>query len=110
MKRVTILILALFSLAACKKEATIEKGSIIFYTDEDNGCGEIEVSMGSSKVGTISNYSTTGAAPSCGTVGYLTLDLDPGSYSYNAVDKCNVTWSGTFNITENGCFRLLLDR
>tara|TARA_B100000900_G_C20445769_1_gene660975 strand:- start:368 stop:529 length:162 start_codon:yes stop_codon:yes gene_type:complete len=53
--------------------------------------------MGSSVVGTMSNFSSTGAAPDYEDLGDVTLDLAKGSYSYNAEDQCG-SWSGMFTI------------
>ena len=85
------------------------KGKITFWTDEDKGCGEIKIKMGGEVVGTLSNYSTNGVAPECGDTGWVTLELEPGTYSYNAVYLCG-SWSNTFTIKSNGCHTELLDQ
>lgn len=99
----------LLFLGSCSKDEPIEDGSIVFWTDQDAGCGPISISMGSTVIGILSNFSTTGAAPDCGDIGYVTLDLAPGSYSYNAEDQCG-SWSGMFTIQEGQCLSYLLDQ
>jgi len=100
----------LLFLGSCTKEDTvIQDGSITFWTDADAGCGAITISLGENVVGTLSNYSENGVAPDCGDIGYVTLDLAPASYSYNAEDECG-TWSGLITIKEGQCQTFLLDQ
>ena len=83
------------------------KGDVIFWTDQDYGCGYITVNVsgvGSSKI-TGFYYS----APDCDSTNYggNFNDLTPGTYSYTA--QCDgYTWSNTFTITEDSCLRYRL--
>lgn len=100
----------LLFLGSCtKEEAPIEDGSVTFWTDQDAGCGHITISLGDNLVGTLSNYVENGVAPECAEIGYVTLELAPGSYSYNANDQCG-SWSGLITIKEGECQTLLLDQ
>ena len=113
MKKLLSLSMALVGLCflgSCSKEEenVVEKGSVVFWSDQDAGCGPISIMMGDAVVGTLSNYSSNGVAPDCGELGYVTLDLDPGSYSYNASDQCG-TWSGLITVNEGSCLSYLLD-
>jgi len=100
----------LLFLGSCTKDdVTIEDGSITFWTDQDVGCGPITISLGENVVGTLSNFSENGVAPDCGDIGYVTLELAPGSYSYNADDQCG-TWSGLITIRDGECQTFLLDQ
>ena len=113
MKRLFLLstvLTGLLFLGSCTKEDTIiQDGSITFWTDGDDGCGLITIALGENTVGTLSNFSVNGVAPDCGDLGFVTLDLAPGSYSYNADDECG-SWSGLITIYEGECQTLLLDQ
>lgn len=83
-------------------------GDIVFWTNEDFGCGSVNVNVASVGNSTISSYYS--AAPSCennNSNGNFS-SLTPGNYSYTA--SCtNLNWSGNFTITENTCLRLQLN-
>lgn len=48
-------------------------------------------------------------APDYGAIGFVTLELEPGTYYYDAEGNCG-TWSGNFNIVGGNCSAILLDQ
>lgn len=80
-------------------------GSAMFWTSSDLGCGNISVSLSSSS-GTISQYYSSGT-PECGASGCANFTLAPGTYNFTA--SCSSkNWSGSINVTEDGCSRIRL--
>ncbi len=83
-----------------------DSGSLIFYVNEDLGCGPISVNLSNVGNDTITGF--YGSAPDCGaSAGANFSNLDPGVYSYTA--SCSgINWNGTVTIEANTCLRQLL--
>ncbi|PKA82195.1 hypothetical protein ATE92_0320 [Ulvibacter sp. MAR_2010_11] len=83
-----------------------DTGALIFYVNEDLGCGPINVNLEGVGSNTITGY--YGSTPDCGASGGANFsDLDPGVYSYTA--SCSDTnWSGTVTIEADTCLKQLL--
>lgn len=76
-----------------------QKGKIAFYTKKNNGCSAINITVDGSITKNLSYYHPEGITD-C-TKGAV-FDLEKGSHSFTAT--CNsISWSGSFNITPNGC-------
>ncbi|MEZ4859311.1 MAG: hypothetical protein R2781_10925 [Flavobacteriaceae bacterium] len=83
-----------------------DAGSLIFYVNEDLGCGPINVTLSNVGSNTITGY--YGTAPDCGaSAGANFSNLSPGTYSYTATCQ-GIDWNGTVTIEANSCFRQLL--
>ncbi len=84
------------------------QGDIIFWVNQDFGCGPISVTV--TGVGNTTITGFYGSAPSCtdtGAGGNFD-DLPTGNYSFSAACT-NITWSGNFTISENQCLRFQLN-
>lgn len=80
-------------------------GNVMFWTQSDQGCGNISVTL-YGQSGTISSYYSSGA-PSCGGSGCANFSIPAGTYSYSA--SCQgYTWSGSVTSTAGGCFKMRL--
>lgn len=80
-------------------------GNAMFWTSSDLGCGSISVNLSTSSA-TISQFYSSGT-PECGASGCANFTLEPGTYNFTA--SCSSkNWSGSINITANGCARLRL--
>ena len=76
-------------------------GQVLFWTQSDLGCGNIQVSIGNQMQTISSFYQST---PSCGAAGCATFTLSPGNYTFNA--SCNQhTWTDVVFITKGTCIR-----
>ena len=83
--------------------STATTGQCIFWTATDT-YGQIDIKINGGNVGTITVYSNSGLAPSCGTNGYVTVDLPDGVYSFTAESTDgNWSWNGSFQITNGEC-------
>lgn len=79
-------------------------GSLMFWVQNDLGCGYINVSVGGYS-GNISGYYNT--SPSCGASSAANFTLPAGNYNFSA--SCDgMTWSGTVTVTSGGCFKMQL--
>lgn len=79
-------------------------GQAMFWIATDLGCGNINI-VCNGITRTISTY--TPSAPACGTTGFATFDLSPGSYSYTA--SCiSKTWNGTITVVSGNCSKYQL--
>jgi hypothetical protein len=84
---------------------TSSKGQAMFWTSSDLGCGNINVTI-NGVVKTISGFNNSGA-PTCGTAGTATFDLEAGSYNYAA--QCNgKSWNGTVTVSNGVCSKTQL--
>lgn len=67
-------------------------GNIIFWTQSDQGCGTIKVTI-NNQTGTISSYFSSGA-PACGQSGGASFTLPAGNYTFTA--ECSkYKWGST---------------
>lgn len=83
-------------------------GDIIFWTNQDFGCGYIDVNVNGVGSTTLSGYYST-RTPNCSDTGAggVFNDLQPGNYSYSA--SCSdYSWSGDFTIDAGGCLTFQL--
>ena len=80
-------------------------GDVIFWINQDYGCGPISVTVNGAGATTITGYYNSGI-PDCsntGAGGNLN-NLPEGNYNFDA--SCSgYTWNGSFTITENECFK-----
>ncbi len=83
-----------------------QKGEAIFWTDWDYGVGLINVYVSNSYVGQITHYYSS--VPDCGTYGCVTIERDPGSYSFYAESTNGTYWNGSIIITNGGCSTMRL--
>lgn len=96
-----VILMIAMTFTSCKKDP----GKIIFWVDSDLGCGTIDVTINGSTKTITSFYS--GSTPDCDASGCATFSLDPGSYNWTA--SCSgLSWSGTNEVTSNGCFKMQL--
>jgi len=79
------------------KDAT---GQVTVWTSNST-VSTITVKIDNVSMGSITVYYSSGS-PSCGANGCVTATLKTGSHSISATDG-NLTWSGTVNVTKNGC-------
>lgn len=82
-------------------------GDLIFWTNQDLGCGNISVTLEGIGGTTISGY--YGSAPDCSSTnaGGNFNDIAPGTYNYSA--SCtDYTWNGTVTVPEDGCMTFQL--
>ncbi|WP_214227640.1 hypothetical protein [Pedobacter sp. B4-66] len=81
------------------------KGSIIFWTKTDLGCGSISVTI-NNQSGVINKYFN--ASPACGTSGAANFSLPAGNYTFTA--SCSkYKWGPTsVTISEGQCFKMEL--
>jgi PKD repeat protein len=82
-------------------------GQAVFWTS--SGGYNILVYINGNLVGTITKNSST--VPSCGTQGFVTVNLPAGAYSFTAKEDrvFATTWSGTVNITNGQCRSMKLN-
>ncbi len=81
-------------------------GDVIFWINQDYGCGPISVSINGVGSTTISGYFPSGGAPDCSNTnaGGNINNIPEGTYSFSA--SCTgYSWDGTLTVTSNGCFR-----
>ncbi|MEN9915056.1 MAG: hypothetical protein RL528_1823 [Bacteroidota bacterium] len=91
------LILTVILFSSCKKT---KYGDAIFWQQTGSGYGPTVVSIDGVSSNITSEYLTS---PSCGTSGCAVFNhLETGTYNFTASDG-TATWSGTVNITEDGC-------
>jgi hypothetical protein len=82
-------------------------GDVIFWINQDYGCGPISVNV--SSVGSSSITGFYGSAPNCSDTGAggNFNSLAPGTYNYTA--SCQgIDWSGNFSVNANECLRFQL--
>ena len=106
--------LLLFTQISCKKEETITNGTVVFWNLKDSKLGEVTVTMADGTKGVITlDYLQ---APTCDNAkGCFTYTAKQGTYSYKAEETDNNfdglpdhVWSGSIEITSNGCSSLRL--
>lgn len=86
-------------------------GSLVIWTDEDHGCGNLEVYVNGNYVGAITGYYSSGT-PDCGDSYTVTLTgLEPGSYSVKAdCEDGTAYWpSNSITISAGACSSYLLN-
>ena len=79
-------------------------GQCLFWTSTTD-YGTITVNVNGSNVGTVSSYSTTGLAPECGTVGFVTIDRPAGTYNVTATSSTGATWQFSITIQNGICIK-----
>lgn len=81
-------------------------GNIIFWTQSDQGCGPIKVTI-NGQSNTITQYFAAGS-PACGQAGGATFNLPAGEYNFTA--ECSkYKWGTTpVTITAGGCLKMEL--
>lgn len=85
-------------------------GSVIFWTNQDYGCGPISVTLNGEGNSTITGF-YPGSSPDCEDVdaGGVFDELAPGSYSYSA-NCVDYSWSGNITIEEDSCLSIRLSQ
>lgn len=82
-------------------------GDVIFWINQDFGCGNISVSINGIGSTVISGYYASTPDCSFTNAGGNINDIPPGTYNYSA--SCsNYNWNGTVTITANSCLRFQL--
>jgi hypothetical protein len=80
-------------------------GQVMFWTQNDLGCGTITVNVAGNG-GSITGYYSSGA-PSCGAAYGANFTLPAGNYSFTA--SCSsYNWNGNVTVTAGGCFKMQL--
>ncbi|MEL6809830.1 MAG: hypothetical protein AAFP76_00655 [Bacteroidota bacterium] len=83
-------------------------GDVIFWTNQDFGCGPITVNVNGIGSTSITGF-YPGGAPNCSQTGAggNFNSLDAGTYSFDA--SCDgITWQGDFTVNEGSCLRFQL--
>lgn len=85
----------------------LEYGSFMFWSNFDGP--PIDISIENSAVGTITAFYEE--SPACESAGCVTVELGPGTYTYEAVEQSNNVntpreWSGTITVRANFCGKL----
>lgn len=78
-------------------------GDLLFWTDQDYGCGPISVSLSGVGNSTINGFYSNGT-PNCNATGAggNFSNLNAGTYSFTA--SCNgIDWDGSVTVEEGGC-------
>ncbi|MBI9037774.1 MAG: hypothetical protein JEY97_06535 [Bacteroidales bacterium] len=83
------------------------KGEGVFWVDTDYGIGTISVYVEGTFEGKITSFYSTGT-PDCGASGCVTIERDPGSYSFYAESQLGIYWNGSITISSGGCKRMRL--
>lgn len=81
-------------------------GDLIFWINDDYGCGPVSVNLSGVGSATINGYYST--TPDCGASGGANFrNISPGTYSFTA--SCQgLNWSGTTTVSANTCSTQLL--
>lgn len=82
------------------------KGEAVFWTDADYGVGYISVYVSNSYVGEISGFYSS-VTPECGDSGCVTIEKDPGTYSFHATAN-SAYWEGSITIFNGNCSKIRL--
>ncbi len=85
----------------------VDLGSFMFWSNFDGP--PIDIYVEGSKSGTITTFYEE--APACEASGCVTFDIEPGSYTFEAIEQSNNNnnpreWSGTITIRANACSKL----
>ncbi len=81
-------------------------GTLIFWTRASSVKPiEVWVNNSGTVTGTITDYRTTSTPPSCGTSGFVTITMKPGTYIYLAREKNTnpKSWNGNITIVAGVC-------
>ena len=80
-------------------------GSVVFWTQYIGNYGDITINVNGSYQGKITKYRTVASRPDCGQEGFVTMTLNPGTYSYTAQSQglFPLKWSGNFTIDRGVC-------
>ncbi len=81
-------------------------GYAVFYIDSANYKRPINIEFNGAFEGTLNNY--TQGTPLCGTLGTVTAEICPGTYTYIATDENNKVWQNKVKITANNCVAVKL--
>ncbi len=103
-------LVTLFVFTSCGdiEETEPADGQIVFYTNKDDGCGQIAVKLGTQSMGVVTNWSAI--SPDYGANGFVTMSLAPGTYTFDCTDDCSGSWSPTITVRDNVCTAQLLTR
>jgi len=99
MKKILLLtsLLTMVLLSSCNKT---KYGNVTFWQETGSGYGVTVVSVNGITSNITQEYSST---PDCGASGCAVFNqLETGTYNYTASDGTD-NWSGTVNVTEDGC-------
>ncbi len=102
-----LMMLMLGSCEGILDDDIVEEGSYMFWSNFDGP--PIDIFIEGSRAGTISTFYNE--TPSCGATGCVTVDLEPGTYEFLAVEQAGAgigprEWEGTFTIRPNACGKL----
>jgi len=108
LRSVTLLLVIVLSIGACKKDDDDDNGSngydgqITFYTNSSD-CGSIQIELNDENVGPLTTVYSGTSAPTCGSDSTLTIDVNIGVHDYYAEDSCNNIWTGSIIINKGDC-------
>ncbi len=96
--------------AAQVSVTTIAPGRLAFSTTASQGWSSIDVTVGSQVIGTLRRFFEPGGAASCEAAGdaRVVTTVSAGSVSYSARSDRGTVWSGSAQVTPNGCFEVQL--
>jgi hypothetical protein len=85
----------------------VEYGSFMFWSNFDGP--PIDIKIENSRAGTITAFYEE--SPACESSGCVTVELQPGTYNFEAVEQSNNgntprEWSGTITVSVNVCKKL----
>lgn len=89
-------------ISSVEEEPVATSGQCLFWTGTPD-YGTITVFVDGANVGTITNYSTNGLSPDCGSSGFVTIDRPEGVYSVTASSTSGDNWSFVISITNGMC-------
>jgi len=114
MKKIKLTFIILFSgmlfLESCEgvlNDDVIDFGSFMFWSNFDGP--PIDIYIEGSLKGTITSFYEE--APGCEASGCVTFDMEPGTYTFEAVEQSNNNntpreWSGSITVRTNACTKL----
>lgn len=110
--RLTVLLLlaSVLFIESCEgllNDESVELGSYMFWSNFDGP--PIDIFIESKMYGSITSFYTE--SPGCNAAGCVTVDLEPGTYDFLAIEQTNLgnnprEWDGTFTISPNICGKL----
>jgi len=82
-------------------------GKAVFYADSVTFKTPINISFNGAFAGTITTF--TQGVPVCGQLSAITVEICPGTYTYEATDANNKVWKNSVKITANSCVAIKLN-
>ena len=110
--RLTIFLLAagVIFIESCEgllNDESVELGSYMFWSNFDGP--PIDIFIEGNMYGSISSFYLE--TPGCDAAGCVTVELEPGTYDFLAIEQTNNgnnprEWDGTFTVRPNSCGKL----